>query len=453
MDTAQLGISEIRRSLTAGQLTATRLAAETLDRVEASQPRLNAFRRIRRDAALADAAAADRGIAAGASGPLLGVPLAIKDDVDIDGEPTAFGCGGDLPRKTADSEVVRRLRAAGAVIVGKTNTPELGEWPFTHGNAFGHTANPWHTGHTPGGSSGGSAAAVSAGLVPAALGSDTGGSIRIPAAWTNLVGIKPGRGVVPAPPVDAYGLTAIGPLARTVRDAARILDVLADSAETFTTAATLDPGRRRIALSLAVPFVPVPARLSPQVRSGVEAVADALRGLGHDLVDADPAYEPGLMLCWAARCGRGVTEALDSLGPAARADAHTRWNARIGRPTAPAARAARDLLEPVLARRIGRLFDRVEVILAPATATPPPPIDVLDRAGAFTAYRLSMAAGPYTYPWNALGWPTVSVPAGFTPEGLPVGAQLMGGPGSEALLISLAAQLESHLLWHEHRPG
>lgn len=174
--------------------------------------------------------------------------------------PTYFGCDGDLPAATADSEAVRRLRAAGAVIVGKTNSCELGQWPFTEGPAFGATRNPWHTGHTPGGSSGGSAAAVAAGLVPAALGSDGAGSVRIPAAWTHLVGIKPQRGRISGHPhTDAFqGLTVNGPLARTVADAALLLDAVAGSHPedqhrpppvAAAAAARRDPGRLRIALA------------------------------------------------------------------------------------------------------------------------------------------------------------------------------------------------------------
>ena len=178
------------------------------------------------DQALADAQTADRKRAAGQYLPLLGIPLAVKDDVDVAGVPTRFGTSGAVPNATADAEVVRRLRAAGAVIVGKTNTCELGQWPFTSGPAFGHTRNPWSREHTPGGSSGGSAAAVAAGLVTAAIGSDGAGSVRIPAAWTHLVGIKPQRGRISTWPLpEAFnGITVNGVLARTVADAAMVLD-------------------------------------------------------------------------------------------------------------------------------------------------------------------------------------------------------------------------------------
>ncbi|OKH61591.1 hypothetical protein EB72_15145, partial [Mycobacterium sp. SWH-M1] len=170
-------------ALASGSVTSVELVRRSLDAIEASQPTLNAFRVVLRESALAEAAVADRKRAAGqdhSTLPLLGIPIAVKDDVDVAGVPTRFGADGDVPEATADAEVVRRLRAAGAVIVGKTNTCELGQWPFTSGPAFGHTRNPWSRDHTPGGSSGGSAAAVAAGLVAAAIGSDGAGRVRLP---------------------------------------------------------------------------------------------------------------------------------------------------------------------------------------------------------------------------------------------------------------------------------
>ncbi|NEC06401.1 amidase family protein, partial [Streptomyces sp. SID7909] len=228
-DPAPRGLADGVRALADGRTTSTALVTAALARIEASQGTLNAFRHLRAEAALTEAAEADRRLAAGERLPLLGVPVAVKDDTDVAGMPTHFGCAGDRAAASADSEAVRRLRAAGAVIVGKTNSCELGQWPFTEGAAFGATRNPWHTDHTPGGSSGGSAAAVAAGLVPAALGSDGAGSVRIPAAWTHLVGIKPQRGRISVHPhSDAFqGLTVNGPLARTVEDAALLLDAVA----------------------------------------------------------------------------------------------------------------------------------------------------------------------------------------------------------------------------------
>jgi amidase len=222
-------LAQLLYRLASGRVTSVDLVTQSLSAIDASQATLNAFRVVFTKEALADAAEADRKRAAGedlSNLPLLGIPIAVKDDVDVAGVPTRFGTGGHVTPAMADAEVVRRLRAAGAIIVGKTNTCELGQWPFTSGPAFGHTRNPWSREHTPGGSSGGSAAAVAAGLVTAAIGSDGAGSVRIPAAWTHLVGIKPQRGRISTWPLpEAFnGITVNGVLARTVGDAALVLD-------------------------------------------------------------------------------------------------------------------------------------------------------------------------------------------------------------------------------------
>ncbi|MBK5229826.1 MAG: amidase, partial [Thermoleophilia bacterium] len=222
------GLAEQASMLAAGSTSSTRLTERALAAIAETQPTLNAFRCVRAEAARDEAENADRRLAAGERLPLLGVPVAIKDDTNIIGETTKFGCAGEFAVATEDAEVVRRLRAAGAVIVGKTQTPEIGQWPITAGSAFGVTRNPWNLDHTPGGSSGGTAAAVAAGIVAVAVGSDGAGSIRIPAAWTDLVGIKPQRGRVSDwPDPEAFnGLTAVGPLGRSVGDAALLLDVI-----------------------------------------------------------------------------------------------------------------------------------------------------------------------------------------------------------------------------------
>ncbi|WP_283236550.1 amidase family protein, partial [Rhodococcus zopfii] len=282
-DTRAAGLAAEAAALAAGTTTSVQLTRAALDRIETAQHTLNAFRVVRREAALAEAADADRRRATGARLPLLGVPIAIKDDTDIAGEPTAFGCAGDFPAQDYDAEVVRRLREAGAVIVGKTHSPELGQWPLTGGSAFGHTRNPWSREHTPGGSSGGSAAAVAAGLVSAALGSDGAGSVRIPAAWSHLVGIKPQRGRISMwPDPEAFnGLTTHGVLARTVADAALLLDAVSGNHAgdrhhldpvTVTDAVGRDPGRLRIALALRTPFTATPTRLTPEVHAGVDSI-------------------------------------------------------------------------------------------------------------------------------------------------------------------------------------
>ncbi|MET9118568.1 amidase [Streptomyces longwoodensis] len=456
------GLAETARALAEGEVSSRELVERTLARIEGSRGTLNAFRIVRAEAALAEADAADRELAAGGRRPLLGVPVAVKDDMDVAGEPTAFGCAGVHPPAAEDGEAVRRLRAAGAVIVGKTNTCELGQWPFTEGPAFGATRNPWHPGHTPGGSSGGSAAAVAAGLVPAALGSDGAGSVRIPAAWTHLVGVKPQRGRVSTwPRGEAFhGITVNGTLARTVADAALLLDAASGNhphdphrppAVDARAAAGRDPGRLRVALALKPPFTAVPARLSPAVRARVVAVAERLAALGHTVEEADPPYGR-IGLAFVPRATAGIAEYVAEAPFPALLDRRTRDAARLGRLLGGAPLRAARRAEAVLHRRIGRFFTSYDVVLAPTTATPPPRIGAMAALGGFATDRAMIAACPYAWPWNVLGWPGVNVPAGFTADGLPVGAQLLGPAHGEPLLLSLAAQLEADLRWHEHWP-
>ncbi|MFH9547989.1 amidase [Streptomyces sp. NPDC017435] len=456
------GLTATARALAEGEVSSRALVERTLARIEASQGTLNAFRIVRFEAALAEADAADRQLAAGKRGPLLGVPVAVKDDMDVAGEPTAFGCQGTHPAVTEDGEAVRRLRAAGAVIIGKTNTCELGQWPFTEGPAFGATRNPWSTEHTPGGSSGGSAAAVAAGLVPAALGSDGAGSVRIPASWTHLVGIKPQRGRVSTWPrgESFHGITVNGTLARTVADAALLLDAASGNhahdphrppAVDASAAAGRDPGRLRIALSLKPPFTAVPARLRPEVRARVLELAERLASSGHTVEEADPPYGQ-IGLTFVPRATAGIAERVAEAPFPTLLDRRTRGSARLGRLLGGVPLRAARRAEAVLHRRIGGFFETYDVILAPTTAAPPPRIGAMLHLSGFATDRAMIAACPYAWPWNVLGWPGVNVPAGFTPDGLPVGAQLLGPANSEPLLISLAAQLEAELRWHERWP-
>src|SRR4051812_17105301 len=311
--------------LAAGTVTSEQLVRRSLDAIDASQSTLNAFRVVLTKQALADAAEADRKRAAGEQLPLLGIPIAVKDDLDVAGVPTRFGADGNIAPAVKDSEVVRRLRAAGAVIVGKTNTCELGQWPFTSGPAFGHTRNPWSREHTPGGSSGGSAAAVAAGLVTAAIGSDGAGSVRIPAAWTHLVGIKPQRGRISTWPLpEAFnGITVNGVLARTVTDAAIVLDAASGNApgdlHKPPPIQTSDyvgqaPGPLRIALSTKFPYTAFRARLHPEIRACLKATAAQLEELGHTIVSADPGYNFAMSWSFLSRSTSGLIEWADRLG-------------------------------------------------------------------------------------------------------------------------------------------
>ncbi|MFC6066778.1 amidase [Streptomyces ochraceiscleroticus] len=456
------GLAEQARALRDGDTTSAELVGRSLERIEATRGTVNAFRLVRTEAALAEAEAADRRLAAGERLPLLGVPVAVKDDTDVAGEPTAFGCAGTFPPKPEDSEVVRRLRAAGAIVVGKTNACELGQWPFTEGPAFGDTRNPWSPAHTPGGSSGGSAAAVAAGLVPAALGTDGAGSVRIPAAWTHLVGIKPQRGRISTwPEPEAFqGITGIGPLARTVEDAALLLEVSSGSHRhdlhrpapvAVRDAVGRDPGRLRIALSWKAAWTGTPRPLHPEVRAAVTDIARTLARLGHVVEEAEPDY--GLIgLSFVPRATTGVREWTERVPDRTLLDRRTREAARLGRLLGGRALKLARAVEARQQKRVGAVFGRYDVVLTPTTATPPPRIGTLAAMNGWRTDRAMIAACPYAWPWNVLGWPGVSVPAGFSSGGLPLGAQLLGPEGGEPRLVSLASQLEDDLRWYEKWP-
>ncbi|HTT96154.1 MAG TPA: amidase [Solirubrobacterales bacterium] len=451
------GLAEQARLLTEREVSSRELVELSLGRIEASQPRLNAFRVVCAEAALAEADRADarlRGGDGGAHSPLLGVPVAIKDDVDLAGHTTPFGCGGAVAECRADAELVRRLRAAGAIIVGKTQSPELGQWHFTESPTFGATRNPWHEDHAPGGSSGGAAAAVAAGLVAGAIGSDGAGSIRIPAAWCGLVGLKPQRGRISTwpDPEDFHGLTVFGPLTRSAEDAALLLDAVAGNvaadlhqpapaSEPFAAAAAREPSRLRIALSLKVPFG-IRDRLCEEHRAAIFATAERLEGLGHEVREEDVDYglvAPALVPRGAVGVRDWVRDhELDRAALEPRTRVHARLGALLSGPALRAARAA----EPSLRRRLGAIFERHDLVLTPVTATPPPRIGEFDGRGYWATGGPASESCPFAFPWNVTGWPGISVPAGLTAAGLPIGAQLLAREGQEGLLLSVAAQLE-----------
>ncbi|MGB5110274.1 MAG: amidase [Mycobacterium sp.] len=456
-------LTQLQYRLASGSTTSDELVRKSLNAIEASQSTLNAFRVVLTEQALVDAAEADRKRAAGQQLPLLGIPIAVKDDVDVAGVPTRFGTDGEVPVATADAEVVRRLRAAGAVIVGKTNTCELGQWPFTSGPGFGHTRNPWSRDHSPGGSSGGSAAAVAAGLVTVAIGSDGAGSVRIPAAWTHLVGIKPQRGRISTWPLpEAFnGITVNGVLARTVTDAAIMLDAASGNADgdlhkpapvRVSDHVGYAPGSLRVALSTAFPFNFFRSELHPDIAAALQRVGEQLEQLGHTVTRADPDY--GLRMSWnfLSRSTSGLVEWQQRLGSGVALDKRTLSNIRMGwllsQNTLRKARAA----EAQAQRRVGWIFNIADVVLAPTTALPPPRADEYDRRGPLATDRAMIRACPVTWPWNLLGWPSINIPAGFTSDGLPIGVQLMGPADSEPMLISLAAELEAVNGWMAKQP-
>jgi amidase len=461
---SELGLSEQAGMLATGAVSSRELVGESLRWAEAAQRDLNAFRVIRAEQALAEAEAADRRIAGGDGAALLGVPVAIKDDVDLAGHPTLFGCGGSCPPAERDAEVVRRLREAGAIVIGKTHAPEVGQWPFTEGPSFGATRNPWSTAHTPGGSSGGAAAAVAAGVVPAAIGSDGAGSIRIPAAWTGLVGLKPQRGRISTwPNADAFnGLTCFGPMTRSVADAALLLDAIHGSApgdlhrpapplEPFSESASREPRRLRVAVSFATPFG-VSRHLDAEHRAAIVAFAEGLGELGHDVSAEDPDY--GLVGPAIIPRGMAAVDAWLSAHVSDRSnlEPRTRTHARFGRLLSGLPLRASRAAEPALRRRVGRIFDRYDAVLTPTTAKPPAEIYELDGRGYWATSTRVSAACPYGFAWNVLGWPAISIPAGMTDSGLPIGAQLLGPEGGEAPLLELAGSVERSVGGWERAP-
>jgi amidase len=456
MDRADLAFAGLSRHvdlIAAGELSSRALVELFLERIDRLDPLLNAFRVVLREQALAQADQADGRRRAGDRRPLLGVPIAIKDDLHVAGEVTAYGCDADAAPQPADHEVVRRLRAAGAVILGKTHVPELMATAFTESPTFGVTRNPWDPHRTPGGSSGGSAAAVAAGLASAALGTDGAGSIRIPAACCGLFGLKPQRGrVTTAPEVHPHrDMAVIGPLARTVEDAARLADVLKDAGPSYAEAAAAEPGRLRIAVSAGVPL----PGLTPDAEqlAGMEATAAALRELGHTVAPRELDWNIALGNRVLARFVRGVGEMAMQIGHRDRLSRRARGMARIGMmipsrlADAAGAQAAAD------AERINRIFDESDVVLTPMFTRRPLRVREYDGASGLRTLNGNVRFAPYAGAFNHTGQPAVSVPVATAGDGFPIGAQLVGPPDSEPRLIALAAQLERHVDWPARRPA
>ncbi len=454
------GAAEQARLLAAGSVTAPALTELYLERIKRIDPVLRSYRVVFADTARSAAAGAQKRLDAGERLPLLGVPIAIKDDADVAGEITTYGSTAHGPAPAADSDVVRVLRDAGAVILGKTAVPEMMIWPFTESVSFGATHNPWDISRTPGGSSGGSAAAVAAGLAPMALGSDGMGSIRIPATWCGLFGIKPQRGRVPlAPSADVWcGLSVYGPLTRTVEDAALFLDVTCDKsmpgpADGFVRAASRPPERLRIALSTKLPPL-LTAYHDAENRAAVYQAGALLRELGHRVVVRDFDYPPNMVYGHVLpRFFRGVHDTVRVLPHQERLDARTRGMARIGQLVSDNRIAKIRVGEQEIAARLQTVFDDVDVVITPATATGPSKIGAYRRLGAISTLALVAARVPYFGMFNATGQPAAVVPWDTDRAGLPLSIQLVGRPFDEATLLSLAAEIEADRPWASRRPS
>jgi amidase len=442
--TSSSSLAEQARMVRDGEITSRELGAASLERIERLDPQLNAFRIVLAERAGAEAERADARHAAGDDAPLLGVPVAVKDNVDIAGELTTHGTDAMRTLARADSEVVKRLRAAGAVIVGKTNMPELALWAhFTESQAHGVTRNPVSPELSSGGSSGGSAVAVASGMVAGAVGSDGGGSIRVPSAMCGLFGLKPQRDRVPLAPDDGHwnGLTVFGPITRSAADAALLMDAIADGGG-FAEAAGSDPERLRIGIALK-PTLPS-VRLSKSCRAAVEETAERLRGLGHEVTRVKPRYGmllPAIMPRYLA----GVAQDAARMERPDALEKRTRRMAAAGRKLGgrPLRRAL--AREPEIRRRINTVIDDADLLLMPTVARAAPKSTVSTGHGAFRTFNDGAPWVAYTAVWNYTGQPAAALPAGLDGDGLPRSVQLVARPDGERTLLALAAQLERAL--------
>jgi amidase len=467
VDLAFAGVARQAELIRHGEVSSRQLVELYLERIERIDPEINAFNVVLGEQALAEADAAEERRANGDQAPLLGVPIAIKDNVDITGQVTSFGTAAFDQPATQDSAVVKRLRDAGAIVIGKTALPELAIVGFTETKAWGITRNPWNTGRTPGGSSGGSAAAVAAGLVGAAFASDGAGSIRIPSANCNLFGLKPQRDrVTLAPDTEHwYGMSVFGFVTRSVLDTAVLLDIVTAGEQMpgappaperpFAGAAGSPPGKLRIAYSTKPIRAVLPPIVSDEVTEAVNSTAELLRSLGHEVEEVKPDYGQTMGNRIIARYLGGIRQEVEGVAHPEKLEPRTRGFARLGRFAAPKGALAKAKGEGEVAdrERLGKLFAEHDVLITPVTGEPPVEIGKWDGKGALRTLLGMSRSYPFCPVWNHTGQPACSVPAGFTPDGLPVGAMMIARPNEDATLISLAAQIESERPWADKRPA
>lgn len=457
------GVERLAAATTSGAVSARELTKACLARIDATNGRLNAFTNVMRDRALAEADARDRSRADGRElGPLHGVPVAIKEELDVAGEVTTFGGRSNVSPASRDAESVRRLREAGAVVVGKTAMPEFGQWPFTESAANGITRNPWDTDRSTGGSSGGTAAAVASGMVPFGLGGDGGGSIRIPSACCGLYGLKPQRGRVSSDPNDHlwWALGTTGPLTRSVLDSAIVYDVIRGTlpGERFNA----DEPYSSFVDAVRAPFEPLRiawstkpvtlgVRPDPENVAAVKATVELLASLGHRVVEVDPGY-PDPTAAFVPQFFGGVRAEADLVEHPGRLERRTRETLRLGRWVRPAVVEWALRQGEKVAEKTNRIFDAYDLLVTPVIAPRPPEVGALDGVGTVGAALRSMPMIAYTALWNVTGNPAASVPAGFGSDGLPLAVQLVGRPGDEPTVLTVSAQLEKARPWADMRP-
>ncbi|MEU8845612.1 amidase family protein [Streptomyces sp. NPDC048564] len=436
--------AEIAAAVREKQATPREVVAEHLARIERLDGRVGAFRVVRTEAALAEAdevgSRADL-----AELPLAGVPVAVKDNLAVRGESKRIGSAATPDTPADDDHVtVARLRAAGAVVVGLTNVPELCVFGTTEG-VHGTARNPWDTSRTAGGSSGGSAAAVAAGMVPIALGNDGMGSLRIPAANCGLVTIKPGTGVVPAGVSDGdwFGMSENGPLATTVEDARLMLSVLADTEVVGPHA----PGTHRIAVSLRSPLAGV--TISKPYATAARDAAGLLIKAGHQVRRADPPYPMSLGVTSLAHWTAGTAVDAQGLDPR-QLTRRTRVHAAVGKRFVNRVRVGESRQQ--LCRRLEPFFAEYDVLLTPALARRSPKSEPWHERGWLRNIMANTNYSPLTPPWNLTGWPAMSIPFGTLPSGAPCAIQLVGRPGAEAELLALAERIQELRPWQRTAP-
>jgi len=451
MDAADLAFAGLARQaelIRDGEVSSRELTELYLERIERLEPMLRSYRIVLAEEALAAADAAD-GRRGDRAPPLNGVPIAIKDDTAMAGQVSARGSLGHGGPAAEDDEVVARLRAAGTVMLGKTHVPELEAMSATESLAFGATHNPWDLSRTPGGSSGGSAVAVAAGLAAAALGTDGVGSIRIPAACCGIFGLKPQLGRLPMAH-DWNGMVVSGALTRGVLDCALFMDAATEPGAAFADAARRAPGPLRIAYSAAVPRG-VTGRADDEQRNALERTAERLRDLGHTVQERKPAYG-GVAVNVTTRYLEGLRIEASTL-------AHPE---RLARPTrglvSMATKLPTFLVERAHAQasvdreRIGALFADCDVLMTPVITRRPPPIGEWNGLPAPLMLNGMGSFVPHLGIWNHTGQPAAAVPVETAPDGFPVAVQLVGRSDAEMTLLSLAAQLETDTGWLERRP-
>jgi amidase len=455
----RLSALELREKVRKREVSAPELAKAYLDRIPVADGDIGAFVTVDRAFTLAAADAAQRRIDAGEDLPLSGVPYALKDLTDTAGMLTTYGSRmrkNNIP--TLDAAVARRLREAGGIPLGKTNTPEFGNRATTAFGLFPPTRNPWDFDKIAGGSSGGSAAAVAACMTPLAEGSDGGGSIRVPASCCGVVGIKPSRGRVSSAPYfnPRGGLITHGPIARTVADAALMLDVMAGyeagdtyyappPAQSFLSSTMMDPPRLRIGM-----LVTSDQWIDPEVVAAVEQTGALLQSMGHTVGEAKVDLT-GLGAIFRVMC-HSESAANDLGDPAEFSDPFSAWCAERGKRWSAVdyIKATEELFGR--GRDIIRRMGDWDCIILPTVALVPPQLDTF-LAVTERASDDDLAYIPFTYPFNISGQPALSLPMGWSSSGLPIGVQFVGQPYGEALIIALAAEVERAAPWAAKYPA